>query len=149
MSRYIARLARLSAIVSVLAATSAMTLPAQATTTATPSAPEECLGLAFGDWTPPLDAVAAGHRQSGRFDTSAVSRAPNARDWALRLQAGRDTTLMLFPAWWPVGVAVRVPAVEAAGRDTLRGTATALVADARATAPTAAVLLWRVPCSGR
>ncbi len=146
MSHPRARLTLLSVIGSVLVAASPATLRGQTTGTATASAAEECLGLAFGAWKPALNAVAAGHRQSGRFDTSAASRAPNDRDWALRLPAGRDTTLMLFPAWWPVGVAVRVPAVDAVGRDTLRGTATALVADGQATNPTTTVLLWRVPC---
>lgn len=149
MSRSIARLARLSALTLVLAAASAATLPAQATGVATPPTGEECLGLSFGPWAPPLDAVAAGHLRSGRFDTSSVARAPAERDWALRLEAGRDTTLILFPAWWPVGVAVRVPAVAAVERDTLKGTATALVADASMNAPTATVLLWRVPCGRR
>lgn len=148
MPRSIARLAQLSAA-AALAAVSSGALPAQSSEIAPPTMTEECLGIAFGAWTPPLDAASAGHRQSGSFDTNPISRARHERDWALRLEAGRDTTLILFPAWWPAGVAVRVPPVVAASGDTLKGTATALVADVRTKAPTATVMLWRVPCGGR
>ncbi len=147
MPRSVSRLIRLSSVATALACVVATTLPAQAVPLAAPATVDECLGLTFGPWTPPLDAAAAGHRLSGRSDGSIDNRAPGARDWALRLEAGRDTTLILFPAWWPVGVAIRVPAATgAAERDTLKGTATALVADASVKAPTSAVLLWRVPC---
>ena len=72
-------------------------------------------------------------------------QAPGGRDWASELLTGRDSTLMLFPQWWPAGVVIdfRVPSTRG---DTLRGTATALVADGRRTAPVAPVLAWAVPC---
>lgn len=119
-------------------------LGAQSAPPAAPPASEECFAFAFGGWTPALDARAAGHSTAVR--DAPAPQAPHGRDWAMRLEAGRDTTLMLFPAWWPAGVAVRFPRGIEAGRDTVRGTATALVADGRATAPKAAALLWRIPC---
>jgi hypothetical protein len=107
---------------------------------------EECLGFAFGRWTPALDARAAGH---GTLPPAgSLPHAPNGRDWAAALSSGRDTTLMLFPGWWPAGVHVRLPSGARVTGDTVRGTATALVADGRLRAPTAAVLAWLVPCGG-
>lgn len=103
----------------------------------------ECLGFAFGRWTPALDARAAGHPA---LAGGALPQAPNGRDWAAAIEAGRDTTLMLFPAWWPAGVHVRLPGRRAAARDTVRATATALVADGRVRAPSAIVLVWAVRC---
>ena len=76
----------------------------------------QCLGFAFGRWTPALDAAAAGHAPVG----GAIPQAPNGRDWAAAIEAGRDTTLMLFPSWWPAGVHVRLPARRASAVDTVR-----------------------------
>ena len=108
---------------------------------ASPGIPE-CLGFSFGKWTPALDARAAGHDPRAR---TGQAQAPGGRDWASELLSGRDSTLMLFPHWWPAGVLIdfRAPAVHG---DTLRGRATALVADGRLTAPVAPVLAWGVPC---
>ena len=106
---------------------------------------DECLGLAFGRWTPALDLAAAGHHVP---NPASLAHAPNGRDWAAALESGRDTTLMLFPAWWPAGVHVQLPSGRRVVGDTVRGTAVALVADARAKNPTARVLLWLVPCGG-
>ena len=119
------------------------------TAPATSPAParDECFAFVFGGWTPPLDARAAGHRSGTRADTT--PQAPNGREWAVRLESQRDTTLMLFPPWWPAGVAIRVPPTADATADTVRGTAVALVADSRLTPPKAAVQLWRVPCGRR
>ena len=101
---------------------------------ATPAAEEECFGFSFGAWTPALDARAAGHRPAApeQPPRPPEAQASGGRDWAIRLGAGRDTTLLLFPAWWPAGVAVRFPDGIDARRDTVRGTATAFVADGRA-----------------
>jgi hypothetical protein len=107
---------------------------------------EECLGLAFGRWTPALDARAAGH---GAFSSAGHLSAPNGRDWASAVAAGRDTTLMLFPAWWPAGVHVRLPSGARVRGDTVRGTAIALVADGRLRPPTAEARAWLVPCGRR
>ena len=106
----------------------------------------ECLGLAFGRWTPALDARAAGHGPPP--DARSLPHAPNGRDWAAAVSAGRDTTLMLFPAWWPAGVHVRLPGGARLTGDTVRGTATALVADGRLRSPRADVRAWLVPCGG-
>lgn len=117
---------------------------------ATPSAAEECFGFSFGTWTPALDARAAGHRPAApeQPPRPPEAQASGGRDWAIRLGAGRDTTLLLFPTWWPAGVAVRFPDGIDTRRDSVRGTATAFVADGRMEAPRAPVLLRRVPCGG-
>lgn len=108
-------------------------------------APDECYGFAFGRWDPPLDLRAAGHQV---MSPDKVAHAPGGRDWAAAVAAGRDTTLLLFPAWWPAGVVIRFPGHVRAPTDTVHGRATALVADGRVRNPEAAVLAWPVPCSG-
>ena len=110
-----------------------------------PDAPV-CLGFSFGPWTPPLDWRGAGHEVA--VDSARVLRAPDGRDWASPgLGSGSDTTLMLFPAWWPVGVEVALGTRSPALGDTVSGRATALVADGRREAPTSRVRAWQVPCA--
>lgn len=108
---------------------------------------ELCLGFSFGAWTPPLDWTAAGHGE--RPDPRSIPQAPSGRDWAANDRQDGDTTLTLFPAWWPAGVVVRLPSRIPLTGDTLRGTATALVADGRLAAPSANVMAWRVRCGAR
>lgn len=108
-----------------------------------PADAAQCLGFAFGRWTPDLDARAAGHAP---FAPGAAPQAPHGRDWAAAVESGRDTTLMLFPGWWPAGVHVRLPARRPVVGDTVRATAYALVADGRVRAPTAPVRVWTVRC---
>lgn len=103
-----------------------------------------CLGFAFGSWTPALDWHAAKH--VGTMDSSWVGHAPGGRGWAAGDDASTDSTLMLYPGWWPVGVAVALPTRSPARGDTVNGIATALVADGRVRNPTARVRAWRVPC---
>lgn len=103
-----------------------------------------CLGFAFGNWTPPLDWHAARHQ--GSMDSNFVGHAPGGRGWAAGDEATADSTLMLFPGWWPVGVSVALPTRSPARGDTVSGIATALVADGRVRNPTAKVRAWRVPC---
>jgi hypothetical protein len=103
----------------------------------------ECLGFAFGRFVPALDLKAAGHNHLPSPDK--LQHAPDSRDWAARDSTVAGTTLMLFPAWWPAGVQIVLPAPRTSA-DTLRGTAYALVADGRVTTPQAQVLAWRVPC---
>ena len=103
-----------------------------------------CLGFAFGRWTPPLDWHAAKHQ--GVMDSSAVGHAPGGRGWAAGDGEMPDSTLMLYPGWWPVGVTVALPTRSPAAGDTVTGIATALVADGRVRNPTAKVRAWRVPC---
>jgi hypothetical protein len=52
--------------------------------------------------------------------------------------------LLLFPAWWPVGVSIEW--TEQHG-DTLVGIARALVADGRVKNPVSIVRAMRVPCA--
>lgn len=105
----------------------------------------ECLGFTFGAWTPPLDPKAAGHAPFPPAAT--LPHAPGGRDWAATDAAARDTLLLLFPSWWPAGVSIRFAHAPRTRRDTVHGTATALVADGRLRAPEARVLGWLVPCS--
>jgi hypothetical protein len=102
-----------------------------------------CLGFAFGKWSPPLDWLAARHQ--GALDSSWVGHAPGGRGWASD-PTTTDSTLMLYPGWWPVGVSVALPTRAPARGDTVTGTAIALVADGRVENPTARVRAWRVPC---
>ena len=109
--------------------------------------PEEsiCLGFAFGAFTPKLVWEKAGHRPI-RIGSGA-ERAPDGRDWASDRAVPNDTTLYLFPSWWPVGVLVEVPSRRPLPGDTLTGRATALVASGKITPPVAPVRIWRVPCA--
>lgn len=104
--------------------------------------PAECLGFAFGRFVPPLDLDVAGHHHLPSPDK--LQKAPESRDWAARDSSDLGQTIMLYPAWWPVGVQVRLPRTSTS--DTLRGVAYALVADGRVTPPQAEVLAWPVPC---
>jgi hypothetical protein len=123
----------------------------------------ECYRFSFGQWTPPLDWTAAGH--SGRVPhapapSSPTSRrepvggavdsgnVPPSRESAIVDSAGRAPMLVLFPDWWPAGVAVDLPRNATRG-DTVHGVARAFVADAHVRPPTSAVMAWRVPCAGR
>lgn len=102
-----------------------------------------CLGFAFGAWTPKLDWKAAGHVPvSGHAEGD---RTPEGRDWAAPPVAG-DTSLLLFPRWWPAGVAVALPTRTPAPGDTLVGRAVALVPGPNVDAPVSRVRAWRVPC---
>jgi hypothetical protein len=103
---------------------------------------DECFGFSFGQWNPPLDWKAAGQTVAPVLPPEARG---TARGDATRDGLQSDSTLMLYPAWWPAGVLVRFTKHSAAG-DTLSGTATALVADVARPAPTAQVRMLRVPC---
>src|SRR6476620_1590518 len=103
-----------------------------------------CFGFSFGTWNPPLDWRAAGHGDPP--SEKSLQRSPTGRDWAADLPTGRDSTLVLFPAWWPAGVAVVLPRAALALGDTVHGEAIALVADFRKQPPKAPVTARRVPC---
>jgi len=108
-----------------------------------------CLGFSFGAWKPALDWHAAGH--AVELDSALVPRADGGRGLAAPINDGADTTttLMLFPPWWPAGVAVRLSTRAPAPRDTVSGRATALVPDDRTRQPPiSSVRAWRVPCGG-
>jgi hypothetical protein len=107
--------------------------------------PAVCLGFSFGRWTPPLEWSAAGH--GPRPDTSRLQRTVAGRDWATRSPSSeRDSLLILFPSWWPAGVAVELPTRTPAPGDTIVGQARAFVADGRVQIPTSRVRAWRVAC---
>jgi hypothetical protein len=105
---------------------------------------DECLGFSFGAWTPPLDAKAAGH--SPFPPAASLPQAPGGRGWAINDSTSRDTLMLLFPSWWPAGVSVRFAHAPRAPGDTVRGIATALVADGRVRSPEAEVMTWLVRC---
>lgn len=98
-----------------------------------------CWRFAFGTWTPALDWERSGHRgQAGELanrvqqirdsvfakDTNAVRN--NAMVWEKTV---RGWSVVLYPAWWPVGVSVEFDSVFSEGRE-MSGRATALVANA-------------------
>ena len=122
----------------------ARTLPAQSATVPDTSDSSVCFGFGFGTWTPPLDWRGAGHAVV--TDSSQLPRAPEGRGWAASLDSSAETSLLLFPTWWPVGVSVEVPHRPLVPGDTVSGTAVALVANGRAEPPRSRVRVWRVPC---
>lgn len=103
----------------------------------------QCFGFAFGAWHPPLDLALAGH-DTARSD-QALLKAPGGRAWASDAMPN-DTTLLLFPMWWPAGVHVTFPRRPRAGADTVLGNAVALVANGQLPAPRTRLRAWRVPC---
>jgi len=104
-----------------------------------------CLGFAFGAFTPKLDWEKAGHAP---IRAGSVQRAPDGRDWASDQALPNDSSLYLFPAWWPVGIWVELSTRAPAPGDTVDGRATALVARGNITPPVARVRAWRIPCGG-
>ena len=109
-------------------------------------APDECFGLKFGSWDPPLKSVASTYNPG--YDPVSSAPVGSPRDWAARVPNGKtetapDSVLLLFPAWWPAGVAIEW--TEQRG-DTLVGRARALVADGRLKNPVTAVRGMHVAC---
>ncbi|HJU73808.1 MAG TPA: hypothetical protein VJ717_08685 [Gemmatimonadaceae bacterium] len=102
----------------------------------------QCFGFSFGTWKPALDLTIAGHSPT---TPGPLLKAPGGRDWASDATPN-DTTLFLFPAWWPAGVQVTFPRRPRSPADTVPGEAMALVADGRATPPRAPMRVWRVAC---
>ncbi|MDB4887662.1 MAG: hypothetical protein JWN79_3100 [Gemmatimonadetes bacterium] len=123
----------------------ALPLPAQQASGASdpPSDPPACYGFAFGAWSPALNWKAAGH--AGTIAEHVAPLAPQNREWAMN-DRGRDSLLVLFPAWWPAGVSVVFDHPPRVAGDTVVGRAIAFVADGRLRAPTARARGWVVPC---
>jgi hypothetical protein len=118
---------------------------AQAPPPSSPSDASQCFGFAFGPWNPALNWEAAGHGHT--LDSARVPRAPGGRGWAAtEVEAQSDTTLLLFPPWWPAGIVITYGAKPVSPKDTVPGRAVALVADGRKRPPTSSVRLWQVPC---
>lgn len=110
--------------------------------------PDTCLRFTFGTWTPALDWKSAGHY--GTPERVAVETTAEGRAFAAPVQAfGADTVLLLYPSFWPVGVALAFDPRGLAVGDTVVGKATALVADARTPSPVSKARVWRVPCGAR
>lgn len=105
---------------------------------------DDCLRFVFGQWTPPLDAKAAGHPSFAPAES--LPQAPGGRGWAVSDSTTGDTQLLVYPSFWPAGVSVRFPRAPRTPHDTVRGTATAFVADGRVRSPEAEVMAWLVPC---
>lgn len=104
-----------------------------------------CLGFAFGSWKPALDLEAAGHKAV--VDTSRFARAAVGRDWATSgTKAAGDTTIVLFPIWWPAGVVISLEHTPRSPGDTVHGRAMALVADGRKASPTSSIRAWEKRC---
>jgi hypothetical protein len=103
----------------------------------------QCFGFTFGTWKPALDLATAGH-STAPLD-SALLKAPGGREWASDAMPN-DTTLLLFPTWWPVGVEITFARKPRSFADTVSGRATALVASGSIPPPRAAVRAWRVAC---
>lgn len=133
-----------AAAVAVLVAPLATARAQDTTAHAAASEPAVCLGFAFGAFTPKLDWAKAGHAPIR--DSSAVPHAPDGRDWASDVALPNDSSLYLFPSWWPVGVWVELSTRSPAPGDTVTGRAIALVARGNITPPVAPVKAWRVPC---
>jgi hypothetical protein len=104
-----------------------------------------CFGFAFGKWTPALDWERAGHWPP--LDSLRTSMAPGGRGWAASdVEAQSDTTLLLFPQWWPAGVLVVLHSKLTTPNDTTPGRAIALVADGRKQPSTSPIRAWLVRC---
>ncbi len=114
-------------------------LPAQSAVADT----AHCFGFTFGKWSPALDLATAGH-STAPLD-SALLKAPGGREWASDVSPN-ETTLLLFPSWWPVGVEITFARRPHSFADTVSGRAVALVANGSVTPPRAPVRAWRVAC---
>jgi hypothetical protein len=132
-------------------------LGAQAADSVSP--PTGCYRFAFGTWSPPLDWRGAGHdwgpggvQPTERYPTARPTAPAPASQPASRGSASwetfrSDSVLVIYPPWWPVGVMVHLAAPLIAAGDTVRGVATAFVADANVPPPTSSVRAWRGRCS--
>jgi hypothetical protein len=110
-------------------------------------APDECFGFTFGKWDPPLKTASSTY--SPGYDPTSSAPAGTPPSWAMRTPtsdaagAPADSVLLLFPPWWPAGVAIQWTTQHG---DTLTGVARALVADGRVKNPESAVRALRIPC---
>lgn len=110
-------------------------------------APDECFGFTFGKWNPSLKSASSTYSPGYDPTSSAPAGAPPS--WATRApttsssSAPADSVLLLFPPWWPAGVAIQWTAQRG---DTLIGVARALVADARVKNPEASVRALHISC---
>jgi hypothetical protein len=130
------------ALLSLLACVLVGTARAGAQSAAPAPAPRSgCYRFEFGRWEPALDAARAELARHG-IDWRVQTPRADGTMWDVE----GDAPALLFPAWWPNGVAVTF--TGAASGDTLRGRAVAFVPDGRVAAPVAPVLAWQGPCRG-
>jgi hypothetical protein len=112
--------------------------------------PNECWGFVFGTWSPTLDWAAAGHAHynaRGAPPAPEVSSTEGApRHDAASFERTGGPALVLYPTWWPVGVAITLERQPVAG-DTVGGVAHAFVADGRVTPPRSRIRAWRKSCN--
>ena len=141
----ISRMRRLFGIVLLLASSlAALTSAARAQSSAPLAEAGNCFGFSFGQWSPALDWHASGHAGTPAGHSSPL--APGGREWAAApISPTAEGMIILFPAWWPAGVSIALPAGALAPGDTAEGRATAMVANG-STASSAAVRAWRVRC---
>lgn len=101
--------------------------------------PPKCARVAFGSWSPPLDWKGAGNAtapnslaQRVRFLRDSVYAAgggAGASDEMQWITIRGHRALVIFPAWWPVGVIITL---DSADGTALRGEARALRASGNA-----------------
>jgi hypothetical protein len=126
-----------------------LTVAAPMASAQTPRTPDECFGFSFGKWEPALRSAASTY--SPGYDPTSSAPAGAPRSWATRAPNGSpstagepaDSVLLLFPPWWPAGVAIQWTTRHG---DTLVGLARALVADGRVKNPESPVRALRVTC---
>ncbi len=100
-----------------------------------------CYRFEFDAWNPTLEAAKLDLARHG-----ADWRVPSPREGGTMWDAEGDSLALLFPTWWPNGIAVRFdPATRG---DTLRGEAIAYVPDGRALAPRTSIRAVRAKCRG-
>jgi hypothetical protein len=122
---------------------------AQSDTLASRAEGPACLRFKFGAWAPALDWKRSGHPSAP--DSVQVPRSASGQAWAVGMTqsptvAAGDTSFVLYPGFWPAGVTISFDPRAFASRDTVTGTARALVADGRQPSSTARAIVWRVSC---
>lgn len=108
-----------------------------------------CLRFRFGTWTPVLDWKRSGHPSAP--DSVRLPRTASGQAWAVGASTtssaiAGDTTLVLYPGFWPAGVSISFDPRAFVANDTVTGLARAFVADASQPTSTTRATLWRVPC---
>lgn len=142
---------QLSLLATLLVALPAMAFGQQSASENT--VPSPCVRVAFGSWRPPLDWRGSGHADSAAGLADRVRRIKDSvyagassrpREEMIWTRTNGRPELVIFPVWWPAGVAVSFPG-DTLG-DTLSGQARALVADLGKPVSVAWARVVRVQC---
>jgi hypothetical protein len=154
--RHLRHLRRSVVVVVVAVAVVVPNVGAQATVRPDSAKPSPCWRFAFGEWKPPLDWNAAGHKgtdsasadQIRKIRDSVYDKDPVAtRNNAMEIQYTKDgMQVMLYPFWWPPGVRLTFDSTVAGGREMV-GTAVALVANGAAESPRARTRAQQTTCA--